>query len=315
MAVNKPKKLTIDLVPSTCWFSNLRSELPPEDWKRLRLAQRSKDRYRCQGCGVFKDKGLHCHERWEYTIEEFRRIQRLAGLMTLCRECHAVKHMGFAAINGKGDETIQHFMDVNGLTDAEAQERIADAFKEWDHRSKFKWDLDISWLEGRISESYRKVAAASKKRAEQVKAAREAEANKALALMEMRLGPTPKGKIRVAGSFSCGHAVATEITDPDTLEPDAAGSMMLALATLWENPCPGCEDLQESGAKTPPMSSVLSVHGAPGPSGGSTPTDAITAGLTPSIIDPDEEPEKPKGKIRRRPKTVEDDEGREYEWC
>ena len=35
MAMKKPK-LTIELVPRTCFYSNVRSNLPDKEWDRLR---------------------------------------------------------------------------------------------------------------------------------------------------------------------------------------------------------------------------------------------------------------------------------------
>ena len=44
-------RLTVELIPSTCWFSNLRSELSKEEWDRLRRATYERASQRCEVCG------------------------------------------------------------------------------------------------------------------------------------------------------------------------------------------------------------------------------------------------------------------------
>ncbi len=63
-------QLTVELVPRTCWFSNLRSELSKEEWDRLRRPVFERAGNRCEVCG---GKGtqhpVECHEVWEYDDE------------------------------------------------------------------------------------------------------------------------------------------------------------------------------------------------------------------------------------------------------
>jgi hypothetical protein len=76
----------VDLIPDSCWFTNVRSCVNQRDWDRLRrmVYRRAKDR--CEVCGAGRDpdvdKWLEAHERWEY--DEATRTQRLRRIVCLC---------------------------------------------------------------------------------------------------------------------------------------------------------------------------------------------------------------------------------------
>lgn len=60
-------KLSVELVPSTSWFKNLRSMLAPEEWDRLRRKTYREADYRCEICdGQGPDHPVECHEIWHY---------------------------------------------------------------------------------------------------------------------------------------------------------------------------------------------------------------------------------------------------------
>ena len=52
--MTKPK-LTIELVPSTSFYTNVRSILPKSEWDRLRKDSYKKAKFKCQIC---KESGL-----------------------------------------------------------------------------------------------------------------------------------------------------------------------------------------------------------------------------------------------------------------
>ena len=139
-------KLTIELVPSTCWFTNLRSELSKQQWDTLRKATYRKANYRCEVCdGKGNKHPVECHEIWHYDDENY--IQALKGLIALCPACHQVKHIGLAKLRGKGEEAANHLKKVNGWNNLQAQQYILEAFQIWNERSKYQWQLDLTWLE------------------------------------------------------------------------------------------------------------------------------------------------------------------------
>lgn len=137
--------LTVELVPSTCWFSNLRSELSKEDWDRLRRPVFERAGNRCEVCG---GRGttypVECHEVWEYDDE--RHVQRLADLVALCPACHEAKHMGHAASTGRGGQARAQLARVNGWSMDDVELYLEMQFEQWSRRSQHEWSLDLSWL-------------------------------------------------------------------------------------------------------------------------------------------------------------------------
>lgn len=143
-------KLTIELIPKTSWFKNLRAELSTKDWDKIRKACYKQANYRCQICGgIGKKWPVECHETWKF--ERIRKVQgiktyqqTLEGLIALCPSCHQVKHIGYANKQGKLMDCIRHLMKVNEYSQYLAERQIQAAFILYLKRSKVKWDVDIS---------------------------------------------------------------------------------------------------------------------------------------------------------------------------
>ena len=68
-------RLAIELVPETCWYSNLRDVLPRPIWDKLRRQVYALSGYRCGVCGAHG--ALNCHEVWRY--DDTTHIQYLEG--------------------------------------------------------------------------------------------------------------------------------------------------------------------------------------------------------------------------------------------
>lgn len=143
-------KLEIDLVPSTCWYSNLRELLTPGSWDKIR-----KECYKnannkceiCEGTGVFgrgKIK-VECHEKWEY--KDGRQI--LTGVISLCCVCHRVKHFGLSSLRGYTDMCKKQLASVNNWSPHQVVQHINESFKVHEQRSQQDWVLDLSWLKGK----------------------------------------------------------------------------------------------------------------------------------------------------------------------
>lgn len=139
--------LTIELVPKTSWYTNVRSEVTDEEWDAIRRAVYRRADYQCEVCGgQGDDHPVECHEVWEYDDENH--VQRLKRMIALCPDCHQVKHIGYASSQGKGHEAAEHLSEVNGWSLERAMEYINDSFEQWRERSQHDWDVDISILEG-----------------------------------------------------------------------------------------------------------------------------------------------------------------------
>ena len=139
-------KLTIELVPKTCWYSNVRSEVETNQWDVLRKQCYRNAGHKCEICGGTGPKWpVECHEIWEY--DDVNRVQTLHGLIALCPSCHQVTHIGLAGIQGNYDKAVKHLMTVNEWDYDGAAMYVDDAFFIWSKRSKHDWTLDITWLE------------------------------------------------------------------------------------------------------------------------------------------------------------------------
>jgi hypothetical protein len=145
-------KLTIELVPSTCWYTNVRSQVSSQDWDRLRQHTYAQAHHRCEVCGgVGPQHPVECHEVWHY--DDDRHIQTLVKLIALCPACHEVKHMGFANTQGRGQIAQQHLAKVNRWSLDQTQTYVQECFQVWQRRSQYQWQLDISYLELLLSGS------------------------------------------------------------------------------------------------------------------------------------------------------------------
>lgn len=138
-------KLEIELVPTTCWYSNVRSNVSPETWHRLQQATFKAAGHVCEICGGTGDGHIvEAHEEWIY--DDHRMIQRLDRLICLCPHCHEVKHIGLAIQSGHAKRALTWLVDVNEVPPAEALAYIERAFKIHEIRSRFAWKLDIELL-------------------------------------------------------------------------------------------------------------------------------------------------------------------------
>lgn len=136
--------LFVDLIPRSCWFTNARSNIAPDDWKRVQHLVRTRVNGKCECCD---SPGADVHERWEYTdYEKEKCTQTLRRLIFLCKECHMSTHMGLAQIRGQEDEALSHIMNVRKCSMTEAINMKADAFAQWRERNKTNWELNLDIL-------------------------------------------------------------------------------------------------------------------------------------------------------------------------
>jgi len=138
-------RLGLDLVPQSSFFQNLRSELRPRDWDILRRAAYQAAGNVCEICGGRgRRHPVEAHEVWDY--DAAGAVQRLAGIIALCPDCHMVKHFGLAQLRGQENKARKHLAKINGWTKQEVDNHIHESFIEWHERSATVWELDLSWL-------------------------------------------------------------------------------------------------------------------------------------------------------------------------
>jgi len=144
-------RLTIELVPETSWYSNLRNRVGRDIWNKIRYQSYRDAGYKCSVCGRGK-VSLSCHEVWEY--DDDKHIQKLKGFVALCELCHRVKHIGLAGIQLSKVEynaVIRHFRRVNGCSYDDFKLARDMAFEVWEDRSMFDWTIELGEFEGLLA--------------------------------------------------------------------------------------------------------------------------------------------------------------------
>jgi hypothetical protein len=140
--------LFVDLVPKSCWFTNVRSCVSDQDWERLRRMITARAGQRCEACHRPADQAagrwLEAHERWAY--DGSTRTQSLRRLICLCTDCHQATHYGLATVKGRDAGAMKHLCAVTGLSRPDMEQLIEVAFETWHQRSLTTWDLDLSML-------------------------------------------------------------------------------------------------------------------------------------------------------------------------
>jgi Domain of unknown function (DUF5710) len=140
--------LFVDLVPKSCWFTNVRTCVAPGDWDRVRRMVYHRAGDRCEACGRRRDPEMgirmEAHERWDF--DDARGVQVLRRLICLCNDCHGTTHFGLANIQGRSAQALEHLALVTGTSRELAEAHVADAFSLWQQRSARTWDLDLTIL-------------------------------------------------------------------------------------------------------------------------------------------------------------------------
>jgi hypothetical protein len=150
-------KLEIELVPKTCWNSNLRKAVSQAEWDTIRNRAYAEANHKCSICkGEFdlkipnaSPRRLECHEIWGY--DDRQHVQKLVGFQALCQDCHHNKHIGFFAatcprelLKELMEALIAHSLKVNGITEAEYKGYFTASKKLWQERSKHTWRIDLN---------------------------------------------------------------------------------------------------------------------------------------------------------------------------
>ena len=138
-------KLNFEMVPDSCWYSNLRSILKPKMWDVVR-----KDAYkRAEGkCMICKRPAtrLEAHEVWSY--DEKNAVQKLENVIAICHSCHSVIHIGRTQLLGDEEKAIAHFCKVNGCKYIDYVHALGEANRKHQRLNLVgEWKIDLSWLE------------------------------------------------------------------------------------------------------------------------------------------------------------------------
>lgn len=150
MSQKSKKQLLVELIPTTCHYSNVRTTVTTEEWDKIRKISYEAAGHKCEICGdIGKNQGkkhnVECHEIWEYDDENH--IQKLIGLISLCPFCHMTKHIGRSISIGAEKVCFTQLAKVNRWSMEQIKKHIVESFDTHKERSKHEWTLDISLLE------------------------------------------------------------------------------------------------------------------------------------------------------------------------
>lgn len=159
-------KLGVELVPATCWYSNVRSLLPTKEWDRLRKLSYAHAEFKCEICkesGLDQGYGhaLECHEIWNYN--DITKVQRLDGLVSLCPLCHMCKHIGRANAMGNQHIAFAHMEKVNDWNHKMVVTHVAAEFDRFKERSKHQWKIDLTVLSNKFDVDVKLIEESQKK--------------------------------------------------------------------------------------------------------------------------------------------------------
>jgi len=146
-------KLTIEMIPQSCWYENLRKELGREGWDRVRKAEYRRAGHKCEICGsVGVDQGfkwpVECHEKWEKDEETL--TYRLVGLVVLCPLCHKAKHIGRTLHMDSvkvHHQVIEHILKVNKWKEFDLEDYLYSVADDWRRTGGMPWAVDMSWID------------------------------------------------------------------------------------------------------------------------------------------------------------------------
>jgi hypothetical protein len=144
--------LFVDLVPSSCWFTNARSCMAGRDWERVRRLVVGRAGRRCEvpGCGAQEARAreiwLEVHERWEYLTGPSGRVQVLRRLVCLCTWCPHGDSFWVRRCPRRGPGSLRAPAHRDRHDRGGRPRHIDAAFALWRQRSAAAWDLDLSIL-------------------------------------------------------------------------------------------------------------------------------------------------------------------------
>jgi len=155
--MTEPPKLTVEIIPTSLHGKNPRAEMGKAAWERHRKRVCEAGGNRCEICGgVGKRHPVEIHERYEYDETSLPPCQNVVGLIALCPDCHAVKHLARTRLVARqtGDPSIyenalRHLARVNGWDEQRVLAYLAEVQDEFRRREALgAWTQDFSSLLG-----------------------------------------------------------------------------------------------------------------------------------------------------------------------
>lgn len=148
LAFASSPRLSVELVPSTCWLTGLRDCLSPDDFKRLRMGIRQRSGKQCDLCDGLEepDNEIYLDAVGRFDYVEGKQVLR--KLSCVCTRCRNAQEFGQSQLRGLRTDAFAHLMSVNGWTKIQTMEHVHEAFAVWSARSRLSWEPDLSLLVG-----------------------------------------------------------------------------------------------------------------------------------------------------------------------
>lgn len=144
-------------VPHPLWKRSVCNALgvKRKAWRTIRQQVIDDAASTCEYCRAQYDKGMICHEVWDY--DDQNHSATLIAFALVCRDCNFVLHPGLAlevgyrqearatgSIAVQGEQAVAHLAKVNGISHAEAMAILTRAFYEHSKRSRHTWQIGIA---------------------------------------------------------------------------------------------------------------------------------------------------------------------------
>jgi hypothetical protein len=150
-------KLTVEIIPTSLHGKNPRTVMGKATWERCRERVCEDAGNRCEICGgVGKHHKVEVHERYVYDEAVRPPCQRIVGLIALCPDCHAVKHLARTRLVARQqrdpsiyESALRHLASVNQWNADRVKDYLAEVQNEFRRREALGvWTQDFSPLLG-----------------------------------------------------------------------------------------------------------------------------------------------------------------------
>ncbi|MBU3146735.1 hypothetical protein [Clostridium sp. CF012] len=137
--------LNIQLVPLSRFGINLRTKLKKSDWDKIRKSVYAKEEMCCHIC-LEPCKSLDAHEVWNFNKKT--QIQKLIGIIGICKACHNTIHYGRSQMIGYEQEAKEQFLKVNNCEMIDLKIELLRIRADYFELCKIKdWKLDLAFIE------------------------------------------------------------------------------------------------------------------------------------------------------------------------
>jgi hypothetical protein len=137
------RPVTLQPIPSSAHYMNVRELLTATQWKRLRDPLAEDAGNCCELCGGRGERWpTECHEWWDY--DDQTHTARLRRLIILCPNCHHMQHFGFFGGIGvlSEQDVINYLVAINQWSTVQSRAHIKEAQTTWAERSQYQWQIN-----------------------------------------------------------------------------------------------------------------------------------------------------------------------------